>query len=67
MNWRPVESSEELTRFAAGKTIQRFDCSELGAETIFTDGTAMRCSAQAGTRYSSLSEDGPTVVWEVLA
>lgn len=64
--WRSI-SGATLLKFVAGKTVATAEDSNMGfGETTlyFTDGSAIRCSALEGCRYSSYSEDSPTVEWE---
>ncbi len=65
--WRRAKSSEELVAFTSGKTILRIQSDRTDeAATYFTDGSAIRLTAENGTWYSDESGgDPPNIVWEI--
>ena len=62
--WRDVEG-RELLEFVRGKVVADVQHTGFDTTTVFADGSAVRCTALAGVRYSSMSEDSPTVEWEI--
>lgn len=66
MNWRNANSLADLLTFAAGKIISRDDFSGQEATTYFSDGTAIRITAEEGQWYSGeTGGDPPNIVWEI--
>lgn len=62
--WFPCEGGA-LLDFMLGKTVAATENSDWETVVTFTDGSMARCTALSGARYSSMSEDSPTVQWEI--
>lgn len=61
--WRNI-TGEDLRAFVRGKTVADAEDDGFSTTTTFTDGSAIRCTAQDGTVYSSYSADPANISWE---